>query len=103
MHGHEELLNELGINEAEVGFNHWISLLSNSIDYVDSDGRKFPLINPINVLSEPREGCKILGIYTDFNKGETQKKQHQGMTTANVTRTRSKLVKKKKNYLYSRC
>ncbi|GBC04683.1 hypothetical protein RclHR1_05800010 [Rhizophagus clarus] len=40
MDGHDVVLDELGISEAEVGFNHWISLLATNVDYVKSEGNK---------------------------------------------------------------
>ncbi|CAG8717684.1 13521_t:CDS:2 [Rhizophagus irregularis] len=40
--GHSMLLDELKINDAKVGFNHWISLLATNMDYVnESEGNKF--------------------------------------------------------------
>jgi hypothetical protein len=127
MNGHDELLDDLEINEVEVGFNHWISLLATNMDHEKSKGHRFltknlvkeayhrhaainmpfgfehidhiipfkypsgygvisiqnknaiyntgdnfPLINPVSVFGESQEGYKILGIYTDINKGENQ-------------------------------
>ncbi|CAB4405079.1 unnamed protein product [Rhizophagus irregularis] len=39
--GLDELLNRMGIDEAEIGFNHWTSLLATNQKYVESGGMKF--------------------------------------------------------------
>ncbi|PKC06834.1 hypothetical protein RhiirA5_481784 [Rhizophagus irregularis] len=43
--GLDELLNRMGIDEAEIGFNHWTSLLATNQKYVESGGMKFLTAN----------------------------------------------------------
>uniref|UniRef100_U9T9Y0 Crinkler family protein n=3 Tax=Rhizophagus irregularis TaxID=588596 RepID=U9T9Y0_RHIID len=160
MNGHDVLLDELEINDAEVGFNHWISLLATNMDCVKSGGNKFLmedlvieayhrhaaikmpfgfenidhvipfkyssgygvisiqnknakqstyksadnflLINPVSVFGKSHEDYKILGIYTDFQKGETPEKATSELISVDFIYTRSKFPGEEAKIMYIR-